>query len=495
MDLSSVLNLSSTAWVAIGAAITVVLLLYRQNAILRAVPHEIAEHSPRRWTRAEIREAYERLVKTPLDFRKILPPKLERKYVVVGGSGLVGGDIVAQLLQQGHSPESIRIVDFAPPKRAALLTGAAAEVEVVKADITSPASLEAAFSKPWAASAASLPLTVYHTAAVIRPWERFQCFYDRVHSVNVNGTANVLQAARDAGADIFIATASGSIAVRPVSFWVWPWRSAPVGYAQFFDESDFDRPLRGRADYFANYALAKAQAERMVCSANAEGFRTGTIRPVNGVYGDASDLCLDPLLTIPVLASWTPHIVQNFVNSRNVALGHLQLEAALARPAMPRCAGRTFNVTDDGLPPSFTDLYNTVFEVAEKKITLLFPPPLVVLVTAHLIEAWCLLLAYAPFLKALGLGEPGWPVAYMQPSVFSVCSHTIGFDSAARRSVEDGGIGYTPGCTTMEGFCQQVREWNVRTQGTQAGSAKVRAAGKVAQMAVDAGLTPVPVAA
>ncbi|KAI0122013.1 hypothetical protein F4814DRAFT_445961 [Daldinia grandis] len=39
-----------------------------------------------------------------------LPPKLERRYVVAGGSGLVGGFIVLQRLARGNLPEGIRII-------------------------------------------------------------------------------------------------------------------------------------------------------------------------------------------------------------------------------------------------------------------------------------------------------------------------------------------------------------------------------------------------
>jgi len=42
-------------------------------------------------------------------------------------------------------------------------------------------------------------------------------------------------------------------------------------------------------EYFGNYAVSKAAAEKSVLDANAPDFRTGTIRPANGIYGNQDD--------------------------------------------------------------------------------------------------------------------------------------------------------------------------------------------------------------
>jgi nucleoside-diphosphate-sugar epimerase len=215
--------------------------------------------------------------------------------------GLVGGYIVLQLLARGTSPESIRILDIRETERSDLAIGPAAQVEFIKTDITSPESLDAAFSKPWSKSVAHLPLTVFHTAAVIVISERIKLFYRLPEAVNIHGTRNVLDAARKAGADIFSSTSSGSIAIRPISVWDSWWRSQPRDYLQFIDESDFDKPMRAHEEYFGNYAVSKADAERMVCGENEESFRTGCIRPANAVYGQQGDACFGRLLSLPVI--------------------------------------------------------------------------------------------------------------------------------------------------------------------------------------------------
>ena len=395
--------------------------------------------------------------------------------------------------------------------------GDAARIDFVQADIASAASVDAAFSKPWPAAVASLPLTVFHTAAAIRPWERSAVFWDNSYRVNVAGTANVVAAAQSAGADVFVATSSGSVAIPPVSFWVWPWRAAPIDYSVFYDEADFDRPLRPAARFFANYAHSKAQAERLVCGANTPAFRTGCIRPANGVYGDRADVVVCVSLNLGSVTSWSPHVVQNFVASRNVALGHLLFEAALAPdPAaaaaaaaasatpMPGAAGRPFIITDDGPAPAFRDMYAMMARLTERRpFGEQYPPPLVLLCVSYVVEWWSLVVAYAPVLKSLGVREPVWPVLYLQPSVFSVVAHTIASDAAARKSVRDGGLGYTPGCTSLEGMVDLVREWNAENREMDAAAAAAGGTapisppveGKVAKKLVAAGLAPQPVAA
>ena len=88
-------------------------------------------------------------------------------------------------------------------------------------------------------------------------------------------------------------------------------------------------------------------------------------------------------------------------------------------------------------------------------------PPILLFLLAHMIEGWCLLLAKVPWLsKTLGWKEPSGDVHLLQPSVFSVSSHAFVDDREARKSVEEGGIGYRSGCATIEGVCEQVLRWN-----------------------------------
>ncbi|KAK3388840.1 hypothetical protein B0T20DRAFT_86705 [Sordaria brevicollis] len=454
------------------------LWIYGVNRTMNTVPPEALKLSPEsnRWSKEHMRETYERVKKNPIDIKKHIPPKLDRRYIVVGGSGLVGGDIVAHLLARGQSAESIRIVDFAPLRRPEII-GVASKVDVIKTDITSPESVKAAFSKPWPASVADLPLTVYHTAAAIRPGERSVKTYHRVARVNVSGTANVLAAAKEAGADIFIATSSSSVAVKRMPFWRWPLPSLATNYVQVFNEDDFDQPLKAHDEFFGNYARAKAEAERLVCAANHPNFRTGVVRPGNGIFGDVeNDVTFGPTLKTGAVISWTPHVIQNWISSRNVSIAHLQFEAALnpaARPVPPPCAGRPLLVTDPGPPIAFTDFYTMIATLSATPITETYPPPALMLMLAYAIEAWSDLIVNFPVLtKWFGWKEPTGDLAMLQPAVFTVSAYTICDDSRARKSVEEGGIGYKGVTTTLEGFCEQMAVWNERVERGEAGPLK-----------------------
>lgn len=70
-----------------GAAVVGLLAFYlwRINLSWKYVPSE-GRLSP--WTAEQMHEAYERIKKNRLDFSNILPPRLDRRYMVVGGSGL-----------------------------------------------------------------------------------------------------------------------------------------------------------------------------------------------------------------------------------------------------------------------------------------------------------------------------------------------------------------------------------------------------------------------
>ncbi|KAI1801848.1 NAD(P)-binding protein [Daldinia bambusicola] len=456
-----------TLYTAIATLLAIgVAWLWKLNSALKQTPPEVFAVTPHRWTEQEIKEAYKRIEANPIDWTKHLPPRLNRRYIVTGGCGGVGGQIVLHLLARGQSPESIRIVDFQKPTRPDMKTGPAALVDFAQADITSPAATSAAFNKPWPKSVAHLPLTVFHTAAIIQPSERSLKTYDLVKRVNVDGVKNVLDASKQVGADVFVSTSSASTSYIPVKYWGNPFRRWPEHYWQFLNDSDFDRPLRPHAEFFGNYAYAKGTAERLISAANSSNFRTGLIRPANGVYGTShGDQIIGLILRLGTLPSWTRNIVQNFVHTGNVSLAHLLFEAALARDGgktMPKCAGRTFTVTDAGPPPTFDDVYTLLRVTATPNtapIKIVYLQPAIILVLAYIVE-WFDLASRRPVLGWI-VPRPKGELAKLQPAILSASTHLIASNESAGRSVDEGGIGYQPVTNTIDGICQQVLEWNI----------------------------------
>ncbi|KAK8055368.1 3-beta hydroxysteroid dehydrogenase isomerase family [Apiospora rasikravindrae] len=453
---------------AAAAVFTVaVLYFWKLNLALTTTPPEVLALSPHRWTKQEIRATYERLERAPLRWAAHLPPaRPDRRYVVVGGSGGVGGQLILHLLERGQSPESIRNVDFRAPARPDMREGPASRVDFVQADIADAASVEAAFAKPWPTTGnddakGSKGLTVFHTAAMIVPHERCEATYDRVARVNVGGTRHVLEAARKAGASVLVATSSASTALRPVGYLSNWFRRWPRHYVQVLDEADFDQPLRPHGEYFGNYARAKATAERLVCGANTSDFRTGVIRPANGIYGTSvGDQLVGLCLRSGDFPSWIPNIVQNLVHASHVSIGHLLFEAALLdnQDDMPGCAGRPFIITDPNPPPTFRDIYDVCETTAKTPCKVQVLPPALMLLIAFAIEFCDMLGRQLPSL--FGWLRPQGQIAMLQPATFSVSTHTPATDAAAQKPVAAGGLGYRGVYTTLEGVCQQVLDWN-----------------------------------
>ncbi|KAI0189088.1 hypothetical protein EV127DRAFT_110778 [Xylaria flabelliformis] len=448
-------------WALAAATLATLAYLVRVNRLLSGTPEEVTRLAGPRWTPDLLKKTYERLEKHPIDFTNKLPPKLDRRYVITGGSGLVGGYIVLQLLARGTPPTHIRILDIRRTERSDMQSGPATEVDFAQTDITSPESIKAAFARPWPASAAKLPLTVFHTAAVILASDRSAHSYTFPERVNVKGTANLLAAAKAAGASVFSSTSSASICIKPVGTWVAPWASEPENYFQMLHTRDVNLPLRKREEYFGNYPASKAYAERLVCDADQEGFRTGSIRPANGVYGNPTDNTVGDPLSRSVMPTWVNHIVQSFVHGANVAIGHLYHEAALVQPSASTHSGRPFIVTDPNPPITYGDLYSAIKVLSRHSFTTVTLPPVLMLLLSHALEFYSEL-RFMPFPFSLGKLLPplGGDVQHLKPGLWSITTHLIGTNSEVSKPVSQGGLGYQGVITTLDGMVLEVLEWN-----------------------------------
>lgn len=85
--LASLPAFPTVAWAAGALALLGIAYLWRLNRIMFSTPPEALLYSPRRWTAEECRAAYARVDKNPISWKGVLPPKLDRRYIVVGGSG------------------------------------------------------------------------------------------------------------------------------------------------------------------------------------------------------------------------------------------------------------------------------------------------------------------------------------------------------------------------------------------------------------------------
>lgn len=145
----------------------------------------------------------------------------------------------------------------------------------------------------------------------------------------------------------------------------------------------------------------------------------------------------------------------------NCALAHLQLEAVLADPSSASApqAGRPFVVTDPGPPITYGDLYHLLATLAATPFRLVTLPPVPMLLLSYAVEFYNLLPARVPLLDGVLPRLPG-ALAYLEPGLFSICTHLVGNADDARKPVAEGGIGYRGVMTTLEGMCLELLEWN-----------------------------------
>lgn len=209
-------------------------------------------------------------------------------YFINGALGMVGGWIVQHLLERGEDAVAIRIMDLRTPQRHVVTSK---DVVFTQTDVSDASAVSRAFEEPWPDAFYSAPLTVYHTVAYIKPYDRKADLLEPYLKVNVEGTRNVLAAARLAGCSIFIATSSNSVCLKRPVYFTAPWQKSPKNFFQIRDNADpetLDGPL---SEYAGCYAYTKAQAEKLVRQADnvKDDFRTGVIRPGHAIYGHGDE--------------------------------------------------------------------------------------------------------------------------------------------------------------------------------------------------------------
>ncbi len=173
------------------------------------------------------------------------------KALVTGGGGFLGGALVRLLLAKGAE---VRV----------LARGSYPELKALGVDC-----VRGSVADEDAAARACLGRdTIFHAAAKVGMWGRYEDFYN----ANVLGTANLLAAAKAAGAARFVFTSTPSV--------VYP---AGGGDVNGWDES---APYPKKSDSY--YAETKARAERLVLKANSTRFSTVSLRP-HLVWGPGRD--------------------------------------------------------------------------------------------------------------------------------------------------------------------------------------------------------------
>ncbi|KAJ7637165.1 NAD(P)-binding protein [Roridomyces roridus] len=458
------------SWIAGPALFFTLLYVYTvlNDYRLTRIPQDALAFSPTRTTPEDVRKTAVKLSAAPISIADQLPPKTGRRYIVVGGAGFLGGWVVVKLLERGEDPRRIRVLDIRPPVRYDLTNGIAKEVHFMLCDVSDAAAVDAAFNAPWPeADAASIPITVIHTAANIRFYEHSESLLPRSTNVIVQGTQNIINASRAIGATTLIYTSSGSVSVRSQRFLLWPWETEPRHFVQAIDDDDALIPKRHR-DFFSNYSVSKAEAEKRVRAADksvsGNGFmRTGCVRPSNGIFGPGGDMLCGAYLVRKVNPTWSNSIVQNFIYVENAAIAHLLYEQRLLELTGGSknldIGGQAFCVCDPGAPPTYGDVYETLSTMTDGETVFPFMSPTLMLLIAHLIEWYYLAHFYLSRAGYSLLPPLTGDIVNLQPSLFNLVNvHLVFDDSRARLPPEKGGLGYKGAWTTHEGLHKTVEQ-------------------------------------
>lgn len=355
------------------------------------------------------------------------------------------------LLMRGENPDAIRIVDMNPPTRKDTID----KVDYVKADVSDVNTVKSAFQKTWPKSTTALPLTVFHCVAYINVRDRHPDMLAPYLKVIVQGTENVLETARQSGATCFITTSSASVALRPPSYFPYPWQRWPKDIYQLVpnaDVSSYSSPLE---EFAGCYAWTKMKAEDIVLKANSPAFLTGTIRPGHAIYGhganNPSSFTYD-YLRRGGSPSWIAYLSANFVNAQNVSIGHLAYEDAVLKKGHP--GGKGYCVTDPDPPIVYREVYKLMEVLAHPSTPLTFKyiSFVILLLMSYPIEQYLLLrhrrLSWLPALPE--------EMTYLQPALFNCCTlHIVYTDTAAQEEVN-----YRAPIHSLEGFALAVLDWN-----------------------------------
>ncbi|KAF8271882.1 NAD(P)-binding protein [Lactarius quietus] len=438
------------------------------------------------------------MASTTLSAKAFLPPRTGRRYIVVGGAGFLGGWIVRHLLERGEHPKRIRVLDIRAPTRPDLTSGLAKNVDFCQVDVSDGEQVQTAFNAPWPSlsddedglhdepkdsSAAAAEITVFHTAANIRFYERDDRLLHLSDKVNVEGTRNVLAAARTTGVSVLIYTSSGSVSIRRARLLLWPWEQRPKFIVQTFKDDDDSRLPKRHDEMFSNYAVSKLKAERLVRATDGAPsgsgrerdqqlrvLRTGCLRPGNGIYGPGGDIMCGAYLVRRVNPSWAQDVLHNFIYVENASLAHLCYERRLIDKAQgspnPDIGGQAFCVVDDGPPFTYGDVYTVLTTLTDGRTVFPRLSTTTMLMLAHVFERLhvarsLMMSSSSPVIRQLGrfVPAPTKDMVNLQPSLFFLTvPHLIWDDSRARASPERGGLGYEPQWTTLSALCKLVEE-------------------------------------
>lgn len=325
----------------------------------------------------------------------------------------------------------------------------------------------AAFSAPWPKGTNESEITVFHTVANIRFFERHKVFLPPSLKVNVDGTKNVVDACLSIGASILLYTSSSSIGVRNQRLLLWPWESSSKYPVHLLTDDENSFPKR-HEETASNYTYAKLLADRLVRDADKRPtttgvpLRTGCLRIGNAVFGPGGEL-FDHTFRNQGSIVFIHNLFSSLCYIENAILAHLCYEQRLVELARgsnnPDIGGQGFMITDPNEAPLGRDLYLALGRLSGNVLKFQYISLTLLLLLSHLLEWYSLFRAHFGLLPSL-TGD----IINLQPSIFDAGYNILVDDSRARMTVDKGGLGYKAPYTTLQGVCKTWVEY--RDKGT-----------------------------
>ena len=267
-----------------------------------------------------------------------------RRALVTGGAGFIGGHIVERLVADGWD---VRVLDDFSSGREDNLAAVHTQIELLKGDVRDAALV---------ARAVEGCEVVFHEAAVPSV-PRSVAEPVRTNDVNVNGTLNLLEQARQAGVRRLVFAASSSA---------------------YGDTPTLPKIETMPATPMSPYALQKYVGEGY-CQlyASLYGLETVALRYFN-VYGPRQDPDSEYAAVIPrfiraCLRGEPPHIYGDGEQTRDFTYVGDAVQANLLAADAPRASGHVMNI-GGGARTSLNQLLETIRQVTGTKVQAIHEP-------------------------------------------------------------------------------------------------------------------------
>lgn len=232
--------------------------------------------------------------------------------LVTGATGLLGSHICQQLVTRGQPVRALARNSSDTSFLESL------DVELSRGDVTDRASLSAAMKGVE---------VVYHAAARVGDWGPWHQFV----AVTIDGTANMLAVATDAGVKRFLHISSISA------------HGHPDGAGLVLDET---AELGVNLHRWSYYSRAKVQAEKLVWAAHREGRLPVTVCRPSWLYGPRDRASMPRL--IRAITAGKAKLVGDGENLLNLTYAGNEAEGCILAANFPGAVGEAYDLCSDG---------------------------------------------------------------------------------------------------------------------------------------------------